>query len=177
MGYLFLEILVYLVIAAAIGFSLGWSYRDMTLEKATNDSDEVENKASETVQVQETQQEAEKDVKEEIAEKKVSEEKNTQVQEAKVEELREEEPVLSDTDAPELFTEVPESGQDKLSTIRGIGPVIEKQLNELGIYQFEQIASWTKEQELWIGSKIAFPKRVMREEWVKQAKELVENKA
>jgi predicted flap endonuclease-1-like 5' DNA nuclease len=155
MGYLILEILVYLLIAAAIGFSLGWSYRDMTLKKFTNDSAEVESSISERVEVQETQE-----VK----------------KEEKAEEPKEEEFVMSDKDAPELFTEVPESGQDKLSTIRGIGPVIEKQLNELGVYQFEQIASWTSEQELWISSKIAFPKRVMREEWVKQAQELVKNR-
>ena len=77
---------------------------------------------------------------------------------------------------PTLLTKVPEKGADKLSTIKGIGPVLEKKLNELGIYSFEQIASWNVDQEVWIGTQMAFPKRVTKEEWVKQAKELLKNK-
>ena len=45
-----------------------------------------------------------------------------------------------------------------------------------GVYSFEQIASWDTEQEVWIGTQMAFPKRVTNEEWVKQAKELLKNK-
>lgn len=150
MGYLVLEMIVFLIIAAAIGFAFGWSYRDITLKIASKSEQEP----SQTVEVEA------KKAHEHNSQEKVTEEKG-----------------LCDEDAPQLFTEKPETGQDKLSTIKGIGPVIEKQLNELGIYQFEQIASWTREQELWISSKIAFPKRVVREEWVKQAQELLKNKA
>jgi predicted flap endonuclease-1-like 5' DNA nuclease len=96
-----------------------------------------------------------------------------------VEVLKVEEPKVStseETNSPVLLTEAPESGADKLSSIKGIGPVLEKKLNELGVYSFEQIASWDAAQELWIGTQMAFPKRVTKEEWVKQAKELLKNK-
>ena len=77
---------------------------------------------------------------------------------------------------PRLLTEVPVEEQDKLSLIKGIGPVIEKKLNELGIYTFEQISLWTTEEELWITTQLAFPKSISKEEWVKQAKELLKAK-
>ena len=77
---------------------------------------------------------------------------------------------------PTLLTEAPEAGQDKLSSIKGIGPVLEKKLNELGVYNLEQIASWTTEESVWIGTKISSAKRVINEEWVNQAKELLKNK-
>jgi predicted flap endonuclease-1-like 5' DNA nuclease len=84
--------------------------------------------------------------------------------------------VIDDASKPTLFTETPTEGADKLSALKGIGPVLEKKLNELGVYTYAQIASWDSEQEVWIGTQMAFPKRVTKEEWVKQAKELVKNK-
>ncbi|CAA6799310.1 MAG: Unknown protein [uncultured Sulfurovum sp.] len=95
------------------------------------------------------------------------------------EELTEEtvtEPSSEETNKPMLFTEAPATGKDTLSALKGLGPALEKKLNKLGIYTFEQIASWNSEQELWIGTQIAFPNKVTKEEWVKQAKELLENK-
>ena len=86
------------------------------------------------------------------------------------------EEVIVKSTKPTLFTEVPAEGQDKLSLIKGIGPVIEKKLNELGIYTFEQISLWTTEEELWITTQLAFPKSISKEEWVKQAKELLKAK-
>jgi predicted flap endonuclease-1-like 5' DNA nuclease len=83
------------------------------------------------------------------------------------------EEVIINSTKPTLFTEVPVEGQDKLSSIKGIGPVIEKRLNQLGIYTFEQISLWTSEEELWITTQLAFPKSISKEEWVKQAKELL----
>ena len=62
--------------------------------------------------------------------------------------------------------------KDNLQEVKGIGRVLEGVLNELGIYRFEQIASWTKEEVLKIDEAIAFPGRIEREEWVKQAKQL-----
>jgi predicted flap endonuclease-1-like 5' DNA nuclease len=36
-----------------------------------------------------------------------------------------------------------------------------------------QIAAWTSQDEEKIGDKLAFPGRIEREEWVKQAKQLL----
>jgi predicted flap endonuclease-1-like 5' DNA nuclease len=113
-------------------------------------------------------------IKEDI---KVKEEtKADVVEKAVVETAKEEVSEVStpeETSSPVLLTEAPEAGADKLSALKGIGPVLEKKLNELGVYTYEQIASWDAEQELWIGSQMAFPKKVTKEEWVKQAKELL----
>lgn len=64
------------------------------------------------------------------------------------------------------------STKDDLKLIRGIGRQNEARLNKAGIKTFAEIASWTKTQQREIGEKLAFPGRIEREEWVKQAKTL-----
>ena len=61
---------------------------------------------------------------------------------------------------------------DDLKLIKGIGKQNEGILHGLGIWHFQQIASWTAEHALWVGSYLAFPGRIEREEWVAQAKTL-----
>jgi len=70
-----------------------------------------------------------------------------------------------------------EGGSDKLTIIQGIGPVNERKLNELGIWHFDQIAAWTPEEIEWVGSYLAFPGRIERENWVGQAQELARKKS
>lgn len=70
----------------------------------------------------------------------------------------------------------PEAGlRDDLKRIRGIGPVSERKLNELGIYHFAQIAQWQVEQVEWVNGHLAFSGRIQREDWIGQAKELAFN--
>ncbi len=64
------------------------------------------------------------------------------------------------------------SQKDDLKIIKGIGASIEKKLNGMGIYTYAQIADFTPEDEQRIGEAIAFPGRIERDEWVKQAKDL-----
>ena len=59
---------------------------------------------------------------------------------------------------------------DDLKHVKGIGPQNEGRLHGLGIWHFEQIAAWTHENVLWVGSYLAFPGRIDRENWVEQAK-------
>ncbi len=66
---------------------------------------------------------------------------------------------------------------DDLKQIKGVGPTIEKKLNALGIYTFGQIAGFGKEDEHTVGEIIAFfPGRIERDEWVKQAENLKQQK-
>jgi nucleotidyltransferase/DNA polymerase involved in DNA repair len=58
---------------------------------------------------------------------------------------------------------------DNLTRIRGIGERNEVRLNNLGIYHFGQIASWTPAEVRWIGQYLAFPERIERDDWVGQA--------
>ncbi|MFN6952063.1 MAG: endonuclease [Albidovulum sp.] len=75
--------------------------------------------------------------------------------------------------APEMLA-APRGGKaDDLKQIRGIGPKLERLLNELGIWHFDQIAAWKAKDiahvdELLVG----FHGRITRDEWVKQAKRL-----
>ena len=62
-----------------------------------------------------------------------------------------------------------------MKAIKGIGPFIEEKLNALGIYKVEQIAKMTSDLEDEVNVAIEFfPGRVKRDQWVKQAKGIVE---
>jgi predicted flap endonuclease-1-like 5' DNA nuclease len=67
-----------------------------------------------------------------------------------------------------------EAGPDDLKLIRGIGRQNEDRLQALGIWHFAQIAAWTPANVEWVGSYLAFPGRIEREDWVGQAKTLAE---
>ena len=66
----------------------------------------------------------------------------------------------------------PASGGDNLTLIDGVGNALEKKLFALGIYKFDQIAKWTKDNEVWIGNELGFPGRPERENWVAESKVL-----
>lgn len=59
---------------------------------------------------------------------------------------------------------------DDLKRIRGIGRVNEAKLNEMGITTFAQIAAWGPAEEERYGELLEFEGRIEREEWVAQAK-------
>jgi branched-chain amino acid transport system ATP-binding protein len=61
---------------------------------------------------------------------------------------------------------------DKLTLIKGIGPVNEKKLNEHGIFHFEQIAAWTEDDVKTAEAYLEFDGRIAREDWIGQAKAL-----
>ena len=62
---------------------------------------------------------------------------------------------------------------DRLQTISGIGPVLERVLNDIGIYRFGQLARFTPDNIEWLASRIDwFPQRIQREDWVGQARRL-----
>ncbi len=61
---------------------------------------------------------------------------------------------------------------DDLKMISGVGPKIEKILNELGIFTFAQIAAWKKAEREWVDTYLKFSGRIERDDWVKQAKAL-----
>lgn len=61
---------------------------------------------------------------------------------------------------------------DDLKRIKGIGRQNEARLNAMGTFRFAEIAAWSKKDQADIGERLAFPGRIEREEWVKQAKVL-----
>jgi branched-chain amino acid transport system ATP-binding protein len=61
---------------------------------------------------------------------------------------------------------------DKLTLIKGIGPVNEKKLHDHGIFHFEQIAAWTDADVKAAEAYLEFDGRIAREDWIGQAKAL-----
>jgi len=76
---------------------------------------------------------------------------------------------MKQSDAPENVTCAP---ADDLKRISGIGPKIEGVLNALGIYRFDQIAAWSRENVEWVDKKLKFKGRIDREGWIEQAAKL-----
>jgi predicted flap endonuclease-1-like 5' DNA nuclease len=70
----------------------------------------------------------------------------------------------------------PRGGQpDDLKKIKGVGPKLEKLVNEMGFYHFDQIAAWTEAEIAWVDENLkGFKGRVSRDNWVTQAKILAE---
>jgi predicted flap endonuclease-1-like 5' DNA nuclease len=64
----------------------------------------------------------------------------------------------------------PVGGFEDLKRIRGIGVLIEKKLNSLGIISYEQIANWTGADIDRISQILDFKGRIERENWVEQAR-------
>lgn len=61
---------------------------------------------------------------------------------------------------------------DDLKAISGVGPKLEKVLNDLGIWTYGQVAAWSDEQIAWLDEHLGFPGRIGRDDWIGQAKKL-----
>lgn len=66
----------------------------------------------------------------------------------------------------------PDGEADDLKVITGVGPVLEKALNEYGIFHYRQIAGLKKAEIAEIDEALNLKGRMERDDWVKQAKEL-----
>lgn len=63
---------------------------------------------------------------------------------------------------------------DNLKEIEGIGPAMEKLVNEMGFYHFDQIASWSDADVALVDTEMkTFKGRITRDKWVAQAKIIV----
>lgn len=79
-----------------------------------------------------------------------------------------------DEDDEDAGTDEPINGaRDKLQTIKGVGPAIEKTLNELGIFRFQQIAEMSEYDINRVAKHLkGFRSRIYREDWIGQARDL-----
>lgn len=65
------------------------------------------------------------------------------------------------------------NARDDLKLIKGIGPAIEKTLNELGICRFDQIAEMSEYDIDRVAKRLkGFRTRIYREDWIGQARDL-----
>ena len=78
------------------------------------------------------------------------------------------------TERPKGLHRKPPASPDDLKRIKGVGPSLEKQLNGLGIYSFEQIAAFSDANLAWIDENLTtFKGRCFRDDWVGQAKSML----
>jgi predicted flap endonuclease-1-like 5' DNA nuclease len=66
-----------------------------------------------------------------------------------------------------------DQAKDDLKEIKGVGPAIEKTLNDLGIYHFNQIAEMSEYDIDRVAQQLkGFRSRIYREDWIGQARDL-----
>ena len=73
--------------------------------------------------------------------------------------------------APSNLLKGPKGDADDLKRISGVGPALEKKVNDIGVYHFWQIAEWKAEDIAYMDDRLSFKGRIERDEWIKQAKE------
>jgi NADH-quinone oxidoreductase subunit E len=70
---------------------------------------------------------------------------------------------------PRKLFDAPAGPADDLTLIMGIGPAIQRTLNEIGITTFRQVAALTPEQVEAVETEAGFKGRAMRNNWLQQA--------
>lgn len=63
---------------------------------------------------------------------------------------------------------------DDLTLIEGVSPLNQSTLNALGVFHFDQIAAWTRENVAWVDAYLRLQGRIDEEEWLEQAQALAE---
>ncbi len=162
MGAHILEIIIMLLIAAILGFLIAWFWK-----KQNTGQSEIENYKK---QISEKEKELEK-CKQKISELEVSVHNEPESEEEIA--LKRIKEKAKDINFERIGT-ASEDEKDDLKVISGIGPFIEKKLNILGIYTYRQIANFTEEDREKVNEAIEFfPGRIMRDDWIGQAKKLM----
>ncbi|MEM6641965.1 MAG: hypothetical protein AAF616_03215 [Bacteroidota bacterium] len=165
-----LEILIMLIVAFIIGFIIAWILRRP--RKSVITAEPAQNTKNDSL---------ERDLRllrdENSTLKRELEECKAQENSSAIEEETKHEGDIASQDkenAEKLgFKPASASQKDDLTKIKGIGPFIEKKLNSLGIYTFEQIESFTPDTVEKVTDAIQFfPGRIDRDDWVGQAKRL-----
>lgn len=64
-----------------------------------------------------------------------------------------------------------------LKQIKGIGPKIESALNALGIFHMHQVAAWSRADIDRFDTQLGLKGRIRREQWVEQARQMVQASA
>jgi predicted flap endonuclease-1-like 5' DNA nuclease/peptidoglycan hydrolase CwlO-like protein len=85
---------------------------------------------------------------------------------------------LSATVEDDGETRSPRDTRDDLKMIKGVGPAIEKTLNEMGIFHFQQIADMSEYDIDRVARRLkGFHSRIYREDWIGQARAILDDAA
>ena len=167
MGYLFFQILIWILLAFGLGGIVGWLLRGFThaFQDDEKNANEQSARGGDHIMMALLKSEL-SDYKQRV--KALEQETGTNPKPSE-----NTKPKIDDAWQPEPLTE-PKGVADDLKKVRGIGPKIEKTLNDLGIFHYYQIAALNKDNILWLNNHLHFPGRIEREEWVQQTRELVQ---
>ena len=66
---------------------------------------------------------------------------------------------------------------DDLKLISGVGPVLEKKLHALGVKSLKDVAAFSRDDVERVDAALSFKGRIDREEWIKQAADMIAGKA
>jgi len=169
-GYLIMQVLFCLLLAAAIGLVVGWLIRRFICQKQAQ---ALEAGWSARLSRVETQ-------RDELAARVAQLERSTAGagQATSATSASVHQPVtlrraslVPGAEKPRLLSG-PKGNPDDLKQISGIGPKLERTLNELGVYHLYQIAQFTASNVAWVDEHLRFKGRIQREGWVEQAVEL-----
>lgn len=173
MGYLFFQIIIWILLAFGLGGIIGWLLRGFT--HAIPDDEQGDGEAighgDDHIMVSLLRTEL-NDYKRRLR----ALESATSADETRPAEEEKPKRGISDDWRPLPLAE-PNGTADDLKRVRGIGPKIEQTLNRLGIFHYEQIAGLTPENILWLNNHLHFPGRIEREQWLEQTRELIKRRA
>lgn len=86
-------------------------------------------------------------------------------------------PKKSMWDAFRPKTEAPkfEDHKDDLTQISGVGPKLQDKLNEAGVHTFEDLVEMSDDELADLDEKLNFKGRIERDDWIGQAKDLMDS--
>jgi len=80
-------------------------------------------------------------------------------------------------DGPEVLLAAPKGTPDDLKQLNGVGPCLERRLNDLGIFHFRQIAALRPRDTAWIDARLGEHRgKIERDDWIGQASDLIAGK-
>ncbi|WP_275096286.1 hypothetical protein [Sedimenticola hydrogenitrophicus] len=170
MGYLFFQILIWILLAFGLGGIVGWLLRGFThaFQDDEKGDDDTIGRGDDHIMVALLRSEL-NDYKRRLR----ALESATETARPGDEKPKRE---ISDEWRPPPLS-APKGQADDLKKVRGIGPKIELTLNDLGIFHYDQIAGLSRENILWLNNHLHFPGRIEREQWVEQTRELAKRRA
>lgn len=83
--------------------------------------------------------------------------------------------VVQPSTGPRLLKSASYGAKDDLERISGVGPALALLLNRIGVYYFWQVASWDADDVQAVDDLLeSFKGRIIRDQWVQQARMLME---
>jgi predicted flap endonuclease-1-like 5' DNA nuclease len=77
---------------------------------------------------------------------------------------------------PIILSKPRPTGADDLKEIEGIDEKIESELNELGIFHYDQISKWSRKNCDWVDKYLNLEDKIKEDNWIEQAKVLIKKR-